>query len=68
MIIKSLKILNNRRVYVISYRCEMLQKLSEGGTICFQKTGTNVAIFMYGTNSGLTRLELIVVECCGAAF
>ena len=34
-------------------RCETLrQRLGEGGTICIRKTGTNLAFFMYGTNSG----------------
>jgi len=50
----------------IGARCRG-QRLGEGGTIRFRKTGTK-AIFIYGTNSGLARLELNNCACCGAAF
>ena len=47
------------RVYTVWCRCKMLkQRLGKGGTIRFRKTGTDLAMFMYGTNSGLPRLEL----------
>jgi len=42
----------------LGYRPARYRRKSYGGTIRFLKTGTSVAIFIYGTNFGLARLQL----------